>query len=310
MRVLCYLLEWLVDIFCLFQCCLAWFFFFFFFFRYLLFYSNDPHPTSRFTAGDEEAVVSITGTAHTPAVSITRFAPCYGDLHGWGLLVWLTRFAPCYGDLHAWGLLVWILLLFYYSFLLFLFIILFLSPTPFHDGIWGCRSDWPGLWLFCCYQRLFLFSANRVDFGLFFFHTISNFTPPPWPCRPVLDFGRVAKDRASTASLKISSSCLADVPIRIGFSQDCPEWSAEVGGSLLSFSVMLRVFFLLLLHNCSWGYQPLSCTLLTQDGIFTVPSRVNVSIDISCKLSENQPSSRLDLICYFRMNYLCEQQNT
>ena len=43
-----------------------------------------------------------------------------------------------------------------------------------------CRSDWPGLYLLCCYQPLWHVSATRVDFGLFFFVSqIFQFYPPP-----------------------------------------------------------------------------------------------------------------------------------
>ena len=48
------------------------------------------------------------------------------------------------------------------------------------DGMRCCRSDWPGLCLFCCYQPLCVVSQQRW-FGLFFcfinFPIISTFTP-------------------------------------------------------------------------------------------------------------------------------------
>ena len=45
-----------------------------------------------------------------------------------------------------------------------------------------CRSDWPGLCLFCCYQPL---SANRDDLGFFlFFIKFPILPPPPLPRKP------------------------------------------------------------------------------------------------------------------------------
>ena len=41
-----------------------------------------------------------------------------------------------------------------------------------------CRSDWPGLCLFCCYQPLCVVS-QQSRFGLFLFHKVSNFTRHP-----------------------------------------------------------------------------------------------------------------------------------
>ena len=43
-----------------------------------------------------------------------------------------------------------------------------------------CRSDWPGLCLFCCSQPSCAV-ANRADFGLFFISKISDSPPPPQP---------------------------------------------------------------------------------------------------------------------------------
>ena len=44
--------------------------------------------------------------------------------------------------------------------------------------MWRCRSDWPGLCLFCCYRVL---SDSRVDFWAFFFCFIifQFYSPPP-----------------------------------------------------------------------------------------------------------------------------------
>ena len=45
---------------------------------------------------------------------------------------------------------------------------------------WCCRSNWPGLCLCCCY----VFSANRVDLGFFYFINFAMLPPPPrW--RPI-----------------------------------------------------------------------------------------------------------------------------
>ena len=60
-------------------------------------------------------------------------------------------------------------------------------PTPerWSDGMWCCRSDWPGLCWFCCYQPLCVVSQQGW-FGLFLFHKFSNFTlhpPPSFPCK-------------------------------------------------------------------------------------------------------------------------------
>ena len=40
-----------------------------------------------------------------------------------------------------------------------------------------CRSDWPGLCLFCCYQPLCVVSQELI--WAFLLHQLSNFTPPP-----------------------------------------------------------------------------------------------------------------------------------
>ena len=58
-----------------------------------------------------------------------------------------------------------------------------LQPPPPHvrwsDGMRYCRSDWPGLCLFCCYYPRVL-TANRVDLGFFVScnqFVISTFSP-------------------------------------------------------------------------------------------------------------------------------------
>ena len=43
-----------------------------------------------------------------------------------------------------------------------------------------CRSDWPGLCLFCCYQPSCVVSQQSW-FWAFLFHKYSNFTPLPHP---------------------------------------------------------------------------------------------------------------------------------
>ena len=50
---------------------------------------------------------------------------------------------------------------------------------PSH-GMRCCRSDWPGLCLFCCYQSSCVVSQQSW-FLAFLFHKFSNFTPPPPP---------------------------------------------------------------------------------------------------------------------------------
>ena len=50
------------------------------------------------------------------------------------------------------------------------------------DGMWCCRSDWPGLSLFFCYQPSWV-ASQQGWFGPFRFFNFPNFTPPP-PRRP------------------------------------------------------------------------------------------------------------------------------
>ena len=47
------------------------------------------------------------------------------------------------------------------------------------DEMRCCRSDWPGLCLFCCYQPLCVISQQSWFWAFFLFHQFSNFTPPP-----------------------------------------------------------------------------------------------------------------------------------
>ena len=51
-------------------------------------------------------------------------------------------------------------------------------PVRWSNGMRCRRSDWPGLFLFCCYQPLCVVS-QQSRFGLFLFHKFSNFTSPP-----------------------------------------------------------------------------------------------------------------------------------
>ena len=44
-----------------------------------------------------------------------------------------------------------------------------LSPPPPSDGMRCCRSDWPGLCFFCCYQPLCVVSQQSWFWGVFFF---------------------------------------------------------------------------------------------------------------------------------------------
>ena len=57
-----------------------------------------------------------------------------------------------------------------------------LPSLRWSDGMRCCRSDWPGLCLFNCYQPLCIISQQSW-FGVFFFffHKLFNFTPPPPP---------------------------------------------------------------------------------------------------------------------------------
>ena len=47
------------------------------------------------------------------------------------------------------------------------------NPRTHTQWMWCCRSGWPGLCLFCCYQPSCA-ASHRVDFGLFFLFKFSN----------------------------------------------------------------------------------------------------------------------------------------
>ena len=54
----------------------------------------------------------------------------------------------------------------------------YISRTLESDGMRCCRSDWPVLCLFCCYQPSSVVSQQSW-FWAFLFHKFSYFTPPP-----------------------------------------------------------------------------------------------------------------------------------
>ena len=51
-------------------------------------------------------------------------------------------------------------------------------PPRWSDGMRCCRSDWPGLWLFCCYQ-LSCVVSQQSWFGSFFWFKFFPILPPP-----------------------------------------------------------------------------------------------------------------------------------
>ena len=66
-----------------------------------------------------------------------------------------------------------------YNLVLFLISIFISYVVRWSDGMRYCKSDLPGLCLFCCHQPSYAVS-HRVDFGLLFFlfHKFSTFITP------------------------------------------------------------------------------------------------------------------------------------
>ena len=74
---------------------------------------------------------------------------------------------------------VFVLLIFCSEFQIIRFVCCAFTPILFIEISMGCgRSDWPWLFLFCCYQPSCVVSQQSW-FRLFCFNTFSNFTPPP-----------------------------------------------------------------------------------------------------------------------------------
>ena len=82
------------------------------------------------------------------------------------------------------------------------------NPFPLHwsDGMRCCRSDWPGLCLFCCYQLLCIVSQQSW-LGVFFLcHKFSNSTPPPQQDAGPSSDGSCPPVRVSSESTLVSEA--------------------------------------------------------------------------------------------------------
>ena len=71
------------------------------------------------------------------------------------------------------------------------------------DGMQCCRSDWPGLCLFWCYQPLCVVSQQSW-FWLFLCYKFSNLPPPP-PSTPFLIFPSTKPDAPKTSREEVKS---------------------------------------------------------------------------------------------------------
>ena len=133
----------------------------------------------------------------------------------------------------------------------------FYPPPPMLEWwVRCCKSDWPGLCMFCCYQPFCIVSQQSL-FGLFLFHKFSNFTPPPPGSFAVGDRCACGLGQFMDVSSRECTNCPRDSFKNQTFADE-EDWGQSVGGRKWRWVNMGRVdvlFCRVWAHFVNWMEQ-------------------------------------------------------